>query len=222
MDNDDSGGSYNAYPSSVPGDELMSQIAALPDAQQASNNDPGSFFAGVDGFNRQFGRVAEGTIHAIGQATNWYSTQPISDVNALNESQYDNSMATHPWATTAGNVLGDAGIGTMALAAGGGLPVGGIAKTAGTLGLQSGILGAASYDEDPGSRLQAGLISATYGAALGAGASALAQGASSVLKSSAVANTIKGLASSSDDIGSGFLAAQDDSSDSDSSGGNVE
>lgn len=167
------------------GGDIASQFNSLPevgqDQGQPAVDSPGAFMAGVDAFNRQFGRVAEGLLQGFGKVTGM-GTNTIDKVNAQNEAQYSANKATHPLATTIGNVAGGVGTGVMAMAAGGGVPAAGasLAKQAAIYGTQAGLLGASNYGTG-GERIRNGIIAGTIGAALGAGTGLLSKGVSAIV-----------------------------------------
>lgn len=119
-----------------------------------------SFMDGVEAFNRQFGRIAEGAIALLpgGQS----AVKPVHD---RLESSYNEAAQRSPKATMAGNVLGAVGAGV----AYGGPSVGaasGIATKMGAGALAGGGLGYVDYADSQGERLTKGAIGASIGAVI--------------------------------------------------------
>ena len=77
-----------------------------------------SFMAGVEAFNRQFGRMAEGVMDL---ATWGKTNDAVRNVHHNLESSYANTSAKHPIATTVGGVLGGVGAGVAYGSLGSGL-----------------------------------------------------------------------------------------------------
>ena len=150
-----------------------------------------AFMDGVENFNRQFGRMAEGVMDLTfrgAEALGSTKAAQLRQMNALNSKMLDDSAAAaearSPNTALAAKMLGGVG---SAVAYGGALGMGGslpaaMAKT----GLISGMQSAAEMAPDMETRGQKGLIGGTIGAvmpavgaAIGAGYNALKGGGSS-------------------------------------------
>lgn len=189
--------SPNPYASLVPPKQNNSSTSS---GASSPVPDEGSFMAGVENFNRVFGRLAEGGIDLVGKAIGSQSLQDnIAKVNTNKNAEAALSAQQHPVAAGIGTGLGIAGtIPYAALLSGG---VGAVANGAVANGaITGGLLGAGNYSASNTDRLLNGVAGAALGAAI-----------------PAVASQVKGYLSPGDDlsnslskvIGGKSAAAQD-------------
>lgn len=152
----------------------------------AVNNAPApkqsTFMDAVEGFNRSFGRVSEGTVQLVANAMGWNNVARVQK-QVHDAAEQSNAMAAQrsPIANTIGGVLGDIGMGVYATAAGTGVTsapgisklVGGIAGyspaanlgvTAAGGGLGGAAMGGLSYADSLDQRIK----NMEYGGAVGA------------------------------------------------------
>jgi hypothetical protein len=92
-----------------------------PDAPQQQPEQTGSFMAGVEAFNRQFGRMAEGGLDLV---TSGNVNNAIRNTHNREESQYAQTVADHRIATTVGGLVGGVGAATAFGALGGAVGAG--------------------------------------------------------------------------------------------------
>jgi hypothetical protein len=142
--------------------------------QPAKQEETSSFMAGVDAFNRQFGRMAEGILDLV---TTGSANKAIRNVHNTEEANYARSYEQHPVASTIGAVAGGIGSGVAyGSAATGSLPATLIGKAAtfaashpylaasAAGGLGSAAMGYLDYAPDQASRLAKSAVAGTVGA----------------------------------------------------------
>ncbi len=120
-----------------------------------------SFMAAVEGFNRSYGRVAEGLLQLSSPILPQSFNEGLAKHNKREEVSYERAKEAHPVAARVGEFGGYASQGLVTPVARGSL-----AKQVGALALTGGALGAAEYG-DAGERAVRGTIGAAAGAAGG-------------------------------------------------------
>lgn len=141
-------------------------------------NDPGSFAAGVDNFNRVFGNIAQGTMDVVSRAMGTTNiTNSIASVNKNMNSNADAASAAHPVAGAIGTGLGVAGLTPYVMVGGEALGVGGASTLAGSVLQNAGVgatLGGLNYAPTMADRgknaITGGLLGGTLAGVIGGGA----------------------------------------------------
>lgn len=187
-------GNIAEFPDNMADDQIAGVLRQqYPAAPQSSPQVPQStFMDAVEGFNRSFGRMAEGV---IGLVATGRVKQGLEQYNAQQEQSLQEAQYRSPWATGAGQLAGAIGAGVaysgMAAGAGGSAvarfapqAAKGIASfaaanpitAAGVAGASVGAgLSAAEYAPTMQDRLMKGAVGGLLGGVLGAGAKALSQ-----------------------------------------------
>lgn len=147
------------------------------DSQQSQSQDPngngafGDFMAGVDQFNRAFGRVAEGTIAMLSDVVGATATKKsVINFQKQRELEAARSAKYHPISAGVGQVLGE---GAKWATYGGPSSISGnILASSAKIAIQQGLLGATSTPADATGeeKLLSGVDAATTGALITGGA----------------------------------------------------
>lgn len=155
-----------------PFDQFEGQQAQQQQQPQAALG--GWFTDGVEAMNRQFSKMALGTIDlaaapfaAAGSTTAQGLRQNIANVNTQQEASLQQAQERSPWATGVGTVAGAIGSGL----AYGGAGAGGVASLAGVSALQGGLSYAPSVED----RVKNAGIAGAVGGALGLGGKLVGQ-----------------------------------------------